>query len=91
MKSILQQNKHCWVCGNPYTEEHHVIYGTGKRELSEKYGLKVYLCYIHHRGKDGVHSGNKTLDIALKKYAQIQFEKTHSREEFIQIFRRNYL
>lgn len=31
-------------------EEHHIFEGTANRNLSEKYGLKVYLCQKHHRG-----------------------------------------
>ena len=33
------------------TEEHHVVFGAGQRQLSEEYGLKVYLCREHHRGR----------------------------------------
>ena len=38
----------------------------------------------------GVHF-NKALDIRLKQICQAEFEKTHSREEFMHIFGRNYL
>lgn len=90
MKSILQTSKYCWVCGNPNVEEHHVIFGTAKRSLSEKYGLKVYLCHEHHLGDKGVHH-NPTLNLALKQFAQKKFEETHSHEEYMRIFKRNYL
>ena len=90
MKSIIQTNKECYICGNPYVEEHHVIYGTSNRKSSEKYGLKVFLCYEHHRGNQGVHF-NKELDTFLKQTAQRKFEESHTREEFMAIFGRNYL
>lgn len=91
MKSILQTNKQCWVCGSPYVVEHHVFEGTSHRALSEKYGLKVWLCGKHHNAsKDGVHF-NKVLDTEIKGFAQMKFEEKYSREEFIKVFKRNYL
>ena len=71
-------------------ECHHVIYGTSNRKNSEKYGLKVWLCHRHHTGDEGVHF-NKDLDLMLKQTAQKEFEKTHTREEFMTIFGRNWL
>ena len=52
--------------------------------------MKVYLCPRHHTGDMGVHNGNKTLDLTLKMIAQRKFEETY-KEEFIEIFGRNYL
>ncbi len=91
MKSILQKNKECFVCKTTYgLEEHHVCFGSANRKQSEKYGLKVWLCAEHHRGNSGVHF-NKELDLSIKRFAQSEFEKTHTREEFIQIFGKSYL
>ena len=90
MKSILQTTKKCWVCGSPYVEEHHVIYGTAKRKLSEKFGLKIYLCHEHHTGNKGVHF-NKALDTQLKMFAQKKFEEKYSHEKFMEVFKKNYL
>ncbi|MCI8640673.1 MAG: hypothetical protein HFJ59_02200, partial [Clostridia bacterium] len=73
-------------------EEHHVFFGTANRKLSEKYGLKVYLCTEHHRGTRGVHGREgKTLDTYLKELAQSRFEEKESREKFRQIFGISYL
>ena len=77
MKSIIQDEKQCYVCRNPNVEEHHVYYGTANRTLSEEYGLKVYLCPAHHRGRFGVHS-YKPLDEKLKKVARERFEETYN-------------
>lgn len=91
MKSIIQQEKECLVCKQPYVEDHHIFYGTGKRQLSEKYGLKVWLCYRHHRDhRTGVHHC-KELDLKIKRMAQKKFELTHTRAEFLKIFGINYL
>jgi len=92
MKSIIQKEKRCIVCHNSNIEEHHVFFGTANRKLSEKYGLKVYLCSEHHRGTRGVHGNQgKELDTYLKQLAQSRFEEKGTREKFIQIFGKNYL
>lgn len=78
------------LCESPYVEEHHVFFGHGRRELSERYGLKAYLCPAHHRGPMGPHH-NREFDLYLKRMYQKKFEETHSREEFMGLFHRNYL
>ncbi len=57
-KSILQnkETRTCFLCMKlhddysvyPILHEHHIFEGTGKRQKSEEYGLKVYLCPGHH-------------------------------------------
>jgi hypothetical protein len=65
------------------------MFGTANRKLSEKYGLKVYLCAEHHRGNAGVHH-NASLDLKLKQMAQSRFEEVHPELSFIKIFGKNY-
>lgn len=107
MKSIIQDKKdrQCYICKNflgDYSEkrdleEHHIFEGVANRKLSEKYGLKVYLCRHHHTGdingsRDAVHSkGDNDFDLKLKQIAQVAFEQDHSREDFMRAFGRNYL
>ena len=96
MKSVLQNEKKCFLSGSTSNlEEHHIFFGSAKRKLSEKYGLKVYLTKHFHTGdingnKNAVHF-NKSLDLHLKKTAQEKFEETHTRQEFINTFGRSYL
>lgn len=91
MKSIIQSEKKCWVCGKTWhLEEHHCMGGNPNRKNSEKYGLKIWLCLEHHRGQTGVHN-DQTLCDFVHQVAQQAFEKEHSREEFMTIFGRNYL
>ena len=81
----------CFVCGRPYTEVHHIIYGTANRKLSDKYGLIVPLCNEHHRGQTGVHF-NRDFDLYLKKLAQEKFEAVYGADKrFIDVFGRSYL
>lgn len=91
MNSILQEDKKCFICGKYITLQcHHIFGGTANRRKSEKYGLKVWLCFEHHLGRDGVHY-NKILMDSLHRIGQKEFEKNHTREEFIKEFGRGYL
>lgn len=89
-KSIIQTEKMCFVCGSSNVECHHIVHGVANRKLSEKYGLKVWLCPKHHRGtRDGVHF-DKDFDLSLKRLAQAKFEETYE-EDFQEVFGKSYL
>lgn len=71
--------------------EHHVFFGWANRRLSEKHGLKVYLCLNHHEiGKEAVHV-NAKINKMLQAYAQRKFEEKWPNKDFISIFGRNYI
>ena len=98
-ESIIQLDKtYCFLCGrrNGYglnaLEEHHIFEGNGKRPVSEKYGLKIYLCgaTCHREGPKSAHK-NKDVKDMLHKLAQRKFEETHSREEFVEALGKSYL
>lgn len=94
MKSILQDRKECYITrSRDELEEHHIYYGaTGMREISERNGFKVWLARPLHTGYlTGIHGGNHSLDLRLKEDCQREYEKTHTREEFVQIIGRSYL
>ena len=92
MKSILQTNNACWVCGRIQDlHTHEVFFGTANRKKSIKWGLQVRLCGEHHDlSSKGVHF-NKALDTQLKKFAQTKFEELYGHEKFMEVFKRNYL
>ena len=90
-KSILQDEKECYITGLKEGLHKHHIYGAANRKNSEKYGFWVWLSPEWHNMSDyGVHF-NKKLDLKLKQNCQRKFEETHSREEFLEIIGRNYL
>lgn len=92
MKSIVQDGEpRCFVCGSVRELElHHIMPGVANRRWSTKLGLVCYLCRTHHTGQYGVHY-NRNLMFALKQEAQRAFEKTHTRQEWMDIFGKNYL
>lgn len=80
---------HCYVCGRPYPQIHHIMNGANKAK-SEEYGLILPLCLNHHTGAEGVHTKPEKM-LACKQMAQRKFEETHTREEWREIFGKSYL
>lgn len=88
MDSIIQKKKECYVCHRQGELHcHHIFFGNSNRELSERYGMKVWLCPDHHNmSKKGVHF-DRILDLNIKcdcQEAWIRSGKTE--EEFRNIF-----
>ncbi len=101
MKSIIQLNKnYCYICREQTgyiverrgLEEHH-IFGGPNRILSEKYGLKVYLCPEHHQfGPDAVHKNpNYGHDYYLKQIGQQAFTERYPDLDFRAIFGKSFI
>ncbi len=103
-KSIMQNRKECYLCRKEaerigyygdLTEhglhKHHCIFGKGNRPLAEHYGLWVYVCEAkhHEHGPESPHE-NRRIRYELAADAQREFEKTHKRKEFTDIFMQNY-
>lgn len=87
---VTTEYNKCFVCGSEQNlEVHHCIGGVANRKLSDKYGLTVPLCSYCHRGIHGVHNNYK-LDLHIKQYAQMMFEKEYSFERFMEVFKKNY-
>lgn len=94
MKSIIQSEKKCYITGRTDNlHEHHVFFGKN-RNLSERYGLKIWLVSEYHNmGDYGVHGKHgKPLDGKIKREVQIKAMEYYgwSVEDFIRIFGRNY-
>ena len=91
-KSILATKKGvCFICRRQGPTEKHHIFGGPNRKISEMYGLTVDLCPSCHRtGRYAVHQGGMIQE-CLHEIGQNAFEETHTREEFIEIFGKNYL
>lgn len=99
-KSILQNDKdnRCFLCmllngdySTKDTEEHHVIYGSGRRKISEEYGLRVRLCPEHHRTEEeGAHNNSENA-VLMKQIAQRRFMEEYPDEDWMQVVGKNYL
>ena len=93
VKSILQRNKACYICGTTLNlHYHHIFYGTANRKISDIDRCACYLCVEHHTGIRGVHH-NRTLDTQLKKVCELAYLKEYkaTKEDFIKRYGKNYL
>lgn len=101
-ESILQRHDGgCYLCEKQgiyrtYKDlQKHHIYGGPNRKISEKEGFFVWLCRAHHTGdEEGNHAAvhfNKTNAQILHEDCQREYEKTHTREEFMQLIGRSYV
>jgi hypothetical protein len=79
----------CIYCGAPYAQTHE-IFGGPNRQLSIEHKLQVRLCnFCHSKITD-----NKWPERVkeLKRTGQAKFERAHTRQEFMDIFKvGNYL
>lgn len=89
MHSIIEGDRpgRCYVCQKyGITQRHHMIHGS-RRKAADREGLTCHLCLeCHHK----VHNGDAQLDLTLKKIAQMAYERTHTREEWMQLMGKNY-
>lgn len=87
----MNKVKQCVICHSTNVHKHHIFEGTANRKKSEQDGFYVYLCPRHHNmSNDGVHF-NKELNLMFKRQAQTEYELSHTREEFIKRYGKNYL
>lgn len=91
MKSILQDKKECFVTHREYGLHKHHIYGGANRRISEQHGFFIYLIpELHNMSDKGIHF-NKDFDLEVKQLCQREYEKTHTRAEFMALIGRNYI
>ena len=90
-KSILQDEKKCYITGSTENLHQHHIFAGSRRKASDKWGCWVWLRADWHNMADyGVHF-NRELDEKLKCEAQLAFERIHSHQKFMDVFGKNYL
>lgn len=76
----------CACCPGQQVHKNEVFEGA-KRSISMKYGFVIPLCPKHH----DIFHNNREFALKYKKMFQKEFEKTHTREEFLEIVHHNYL
>lgn len=92
IKSVLTDDmEHCYECGSPYAECHHVFFGSYQRKPCSRRKLYLPLCAEHHKGDKGPHK-NYEKNLEYKQMAQRYYEENiGSRQEFMLEFGKNYL
>lgn len=81
----------CFLCRRRTDTALHHIYFGAKRKMSDQNGFTVFLCPdCHQYAPHAVHRCRDT-DLYIKKLCQAEYEKTHSRADFMRLVGRNYL
>ena len=89
--SILNNLDKCFFCGKPAQCCHEVYFGLANRKISIENGFCVGLCHYHHNMSNiSVHYDRK-MDLKLKQIYQKEYEKNHTRNEFIKLIGKSYL
>lgn len=101
-KSILQDEKCCFITGRTTDVAlHHIYGGNPNRKISTEQGFFVFLDpYFHNMSNEGVHS-NHAFDITLKKLCQQVYEdklmldqgisRESARDRFMKLIGRSYI
>lgn len=90
-KSIMQDKKECYLTHVTYDlVVHHVMNGHAERKKSDQDGLVIYLNDSVHRYLHETHEGRQKM-YELKAAAQEAYEETHSHEEWMRRYGKNYL
>lgn len=78
--------EHCIICGKRKDHIHEIFFGA-YRQRSIKEHMVLPLCTYHHTQ---IH---KDIELSLywKRSCQKEFEKSHTREEFIKTFGKSYI
>lgn len=90
MNSIVQDlsEERCFLCGKTRDLDlHHIMHGVANRRWATRLGLTCWLCRGCHTLAHCDFQTNKR----LQAQAQAAFEQTHTRQEWMNIFGKNYL
>ena len=87
-KSIMQDEKFCFVTGSEYWLDLHHVYAGSRRKASDKWGCTVWLRHDIHMD---LHQRNTALDKTLKRACQRRFEELYGHDKFMTVFVKNYL
>ena len=91
VSNLTDDMEHCYECGSPYAECHHVFFGSFQKKYSDIFKLYIPLCAEHHKGNSGPHL-NREKDLEYKKMAQRYFEENlGDRKDFMMNFGKYYL
>ena len=94
MESILQDKKECFITHcTENLDKHHIFFGAKNRKVSDENGFWVWLRHDRHiAGSIYATPHNcREVDLTLKQLCQEEYEKTHTRAEFIKLIGRSYL
>ena len=90
MKSIMQDDKECYITHSTLGLHRHHIFGGAFRDKSEEYGCWVWLRHDYHVGTSYAVHHNKRLMNQLRMDCQKKFEELYGHDKFMEVFRKDY-
>lgn len=84
---IFSDLSKCCVCNSKENIELNEVYEGSYRQLSIKHGMITPFCQRCH---NRFHN-DRLMNLYYKSLFQKEFEKAHSRTEFLKIFKKNYI
>jgi hypothetical protein len=91
MDSIIQHEKKCYLTGARYSlDKHHIMNGTANRKKADEDGLWIWLRHDVHMWLHQTHNGQDK-DKQLKAIAQATYEESHTHEEWMARYHKNYI
>ena len=87
-KSILQDEKKCFISGSTTALDRHHVPGGCRRKAAEKWGCWVWLRHDLHME---LHSKSNGMDKMLKRACQERFEELYGHEKFMEVFGKSWL
>lgn len=87
----MQTEKVCYITGSTEGLHFHHVYRGRNRGISDRKGFTVWLrADWHVCSPYSVHEDHRLM-LRLQRECQREYEKTHSRAEFIRLIGRSYL
>jgi len=86
---VTEYDNICALCGAPKEHTHHLVFGRGMRPLADSDHLTIGLCSKCHMAIHEDRTG--VAQMMSKIIGQMEYEKTHTREEFRKRYGRSYL
>lgn len=87
-KSIMQEEKECFVTGTVRNlDMHHCFHGS-RRKAADRWGC---WCWLNHDVHMDLHSRNTALDRQIKAECQRRFETLYGHKKFMDVFGKSYL
>lgn len=87
-KSIMQDEKVCFLTGSTYGLDRHHVIGGSRRSKAEKWGCWVWLRHDVHMD---LHERDQGMSRILKATCQKRFEELYGHDKWMSEFGKNYL
>lgn len=86
---VPTEKQYCAICGRSPCDFHHLLTSSEKK-FAEDVGAWVWLCRSHH---SMIHNtrGGRAIWLEWKEQAQAEYERTHTRGEWMKGAHRNYI